>query len=182
MNTIKVLLFSIIISFNSLGQIAQKTAEPGIEDAWKSIEENGYSIQYPGSWDVDKSGAMGMSFMILSKQTTPQDQFRENVNLIIQDLTGQNINLEKFVELSQDQIKVMFVNLNILENKRMNSGGKEYQRVVYSGDLNQFKFTFQQYCWVVQDKAYILTLTCEAGQFDAYHETGDKIMNSFRFK
>src|SRR5688500_7329913 len=123
MNTIKVLLFSLVISFNSLGQTAQKNAEPGIEDSWKSIEENGYSIQYPDSWDVDKSGAMGMSFMILSKQTTPQDQFRENVNLIIQDLTGQNINLEKFVELSQDQIKVMFVNLNILENKRMNSGG-----------------------------------------------------------
>lgn len=182
MNTIKALLFFAIISFNTFGQTAQKKSQPAIEPTWKSIDENGYSIQYPDSWDVDKSGTMGMSFMILSKQTSPQDQFRENVNLLIQDLTGQNINLEKFVALSHSQIKTMVVDGNILENKTLNSGGKEYQRVVYSGDLNQFKFKFQQYYWVIQDKAYILTLTCEAGQFDTYHETGEKIMNSFNLK
>jgi hypothetical protein len=182
MNTIKTLFFGTIITFSAFGQTAQRNSQPTIEATWKSIDENGYSIQYPDSWDVDKSGTMGMSFMILSKLTSPQDQFRENVNLLIQDLTGQNINLEKFVEISQSQIKTMVVSGNILENKTLNSGGKEYQRVVYSGDLNQFKFKFQQYYWVIQDKAYILTLTCEAAQFDAYHETGEKIMNSFRLK
>jgi hypothetical protein len=182
MNTIKLLFFFAIISLTSFGQTAQKTSQPEIEGSWKSIDENGYSIQYPDSWDVDKSGTMGMSFMIFSKQTSSQDQFRENVNLLIQDLTGQNINLKKFVELSESQIKTMVVNGNVLENKTLNSGGREYQRVVYSGDLNQLKFKFQQYYWVIQDKAYILTFTCEAGQFDTYHETGEKIMNSFIFK
>jgi hypothetical protein len=182
MNKIKILLLCTVVSISAFAQTTQKDPQPTTENSWKLIDENGYSIQYPGSWDVDKSGARGMSFMILSKQTSPQDQFRENVNLLIQDLTGQNINLEKFVEISEGQIKTMVTASNIIENKTMNSNGTKYQRVVYSGELNQFRFKFQQYYWIVNEKAYILTLTCEEGQFDTYHETGEKIMNSFRFK
>jgi len=78
---------------------AQNTTQTDIPDTWKAINENNYAIQYPDSFILDKTGQMGTTFILLSKQTSQQDMFRENVNLMIQDLTGKKISLDKYVEI-----------------------------------------------------------------------------------
>jgi hypothetical protein len=113
---------------------------------------------------------------------TPDDGFRENVNLLIQNLAGLNINLDKFVEISQEQIKTMITNGKLLESRRLNANGKTFHKIIYTGEQGILKFKFMQYYWVEHERAYILTFTSEAGQFDLYRDTGEKILNSFRFK
>ena len=120
--------------------------------------------------------------MILSKQVTPTDPFRENVNLLIQNLAGYNVTLDQFVDVTKEQIKTMITNSNLVESKRHSENGKTFHKIIYTGDQGVMKFKFQQYYWIQNEKAYILTFTCEAGQFDVYRETGEKIMNSFRLK
>jgi hypothetical protein len=146
---------------------------------WKQLEQNGYSIEYPNDWDLDTSGQMGSSFIIFSKQSSTQDQFRENINLIIQNLTGYTINLDQYTEISLGQIKTMITNGNILESKRLKANGPEFQKVVYTGDQGIYKLKFEQYYWIKNNEAYVLTFTTEVDQFDSYKETGEKILNSF---
>jgi PsbP len=166
---------SLLLSSLSLyGQCAQA-------QSWKSLKENGYSIQYPADWDLDKSGLMGMSFMVLSKQTSSQDRFKENVNLIMQDLTGLNLDLAQYAKISEDQVKSMIANAKILESKQLSTNNKPYHKVIYTGDQGVYKLKFEQYYWVVNNKAYVLTFTCEIDQFDNYRVTGEKILNSFNF-
>lgn len=76
----------------------------------------------------------------------------------------------------------MVTNGNLLESKRLSANGTEFQRVIYSGDQGVYKLKTEQYYWIKNTKAYVLTLTCEINQFDTYKETGEKIMNSFRLK
>lgn len=171
----------LILSLTACGQSEQKKVQKVIENNWKTITENGYSIQYPETWDLDKSGQMGMSFILLSKKSSPQDKFRENINLMIQDLKGMNIDLNKYNEISEGQIKTMITNSNLLESKRVKANDNEFQKVIYSGDEGIYKLKFEQYYWVKNGKAYVLTLTCELDQFDAYKTTGEKILNSFNF-
>ncbi|MBK8807831.1 MAG: hypothetical protein IPO21_14755 [Bacteroidales bacterium] len=175
-------LTSIFFSLIACGQTTQKNVQSDIPDDWKTIDESFFTIQYPDSFELNKSGQMGMSFILLSKQTSQQDLFRENVNLIIQDLTGQNINLDKYVEISEGQIRTMITNGNIIESKRIKTDDLEYQKVIYTGTQGQFKLKFEQYYLIVKQKAYILTLTCETNQFDKYQAIGEKIMNSFKIK
>ena len=170
-------LFFSLITF---GQTAESNAKREIENGWKVLKETNYSIQYPDNWDLNKSGQMGSSFFIFSRQTSPQDKFRENVNLMIQGLQGQKINLDKYVEISEGQIKTMITNGNLIESKRLNLNGHEFQKVIYTGDQGVFKLKFEQYYWVLNGQAYILTLTCEKDQFDNYRLIGEKILNSFR--
>lgn len=170
------LLLTLFMSISAYGQTAQR------ENHGKSINENGYSIQYPDSWDLDKSGQMGMSFILLSKQTSQQDKFRENVNLLIQNLTGQNIDLNKFVEVSEHQIRTMLTKGSLQESKRLNVNGVTFHKIIYTSEQGAFNFKFEQYYWINEEKAYVLTLTCEADQFDNYQETGEKILNSFRLE
>jgi len=180
MNSIKLigLVTLLLIGLSANSQTTQKN----IPGDWKTIDDPDYMIHYPDSFELNTSGQMGMSFMLLSKQTSSQDVFRENVNLLIQDLTGHNIDLDKFVEISEEQIKTMITNGNIIESKRIKSGDSEFQKVVYTGVQGKFNFKFEQHYRVVKSKAYILTLTCESSQFDKYKEVGGRIMNSFKIK
>ena len=177
----KLLLFTQLIWLSSCGQTAQKNSAVEIQKGWKSLNENNYSIQYPEEWNLNQSGQMGMSFILLSKQTSQQDQFRDNVNLLIQDLTGYNLNLDKYLKISEEQIKSMITNSRLIENKRIDANGKSFQKVIYTGDQGIYKLKFEQYYWVKNNKAYVLSLTCEVDQFDAYQAIGEKIMNSFQF-
>ncbi len=177
-----ILLTAIFFSLIACGQKTQKIMQSDIPNDWKTINESGFTIQYPDSFELNKSGQMGISFILLSKQTSQQDLFRENINMVIQDLTEQNIDLNKYVEISEGQIKTMITNGNIIESKRVKADDSEFQKIVYTGVQGQFNLKFEQYYWVVNGKAYVLTLTCEISQFDKYKEVGEKIMNSFKLK
>jgi len=175
-------LSTLIISIVACGQTTQDNAQSDIQNNWKTINETDYIIQYPDSFDLNTSGQMGMSFILLSRQTSQQDNFRENVNLLIQDLKGLNINLDKFVEISVGQIKTMLTNGNLIESKKLRENGVEFQKLIYSGDQGIYKLKFEQFYWVKNEKAYILTLTCEVEQFENYKVTGEKILKSFKLK
>jgi hypothetical protein len=170
------LCFSLVTS----GQTAQKSTVKG--SGWKVLNETSYSIQYPDSWEINKSGQMGSSFFIISKLTSPQDKFRENVNLMIESLQGQKINLDKYVAISEGQLKTVITNGNIIESKRVKSNGHEFHKIIFTGDQGVFKLRFTQYYWVLNGQAYVLTFTCERTQFDNYKLTGERILNSFRIK
>jgi len=171
----------IFLTLSSFGQTNGKN-DVSSQNGWKIINENSYTIQYPDSFDLDKSGMMRTSFVLLSKQTSANDLFRENVNLLVQDLNGQNINLEKYTEISENQIKKMLSNCKILESKNIEIADKKYHKIIYTGDQLNYKLKFEQYYFVDKFKAYVLTFTCEINQFENYREVGEKIMNSFKIK
>ncbi len=149
---------------------------------FKQIIEDDYSISYPNDWELGKSGLMGTSFIVFSPLVSEQDQFRENVNLLIQDLSAYNIDLDMFVEISEGQIKTMIKNGNLLQSERLKKGDQEYQKVIYTGDQGNYKLKFEQYYLVKNNNAYILTLTCETQEFDDYHKIGENILDSFKLK
>ena len=174
-------LLAMCLSLSVCAQIGD-SSETEKEIEWKLLDGDDYEIQYPLNWEIDKSGQMGMSFILLSVQTSPQDKFRENVNLLTQNLTGLNIDMDAFVKISEEQVRAMFRGGKIYESKRLKRNGKSFHKLLYSGSQGSFLFKIQQYYWVENEKAYVLTFTCEAAAFDAYIETGDKIMNSFALK
>jgi hypothetical protein len=102
--------------------------------------------------------------------------------LFIQDLQGKNINLDKYVEISEGQIKTMLINGNLIESKRLSENGTEFQKIICTCEQGVYKFKLELYIWIKNAKAYVLTLNCEIDQFEKYIETGEKIMNSFKLK
>ena len=149
---------------------------------WKTIEDKSYSVKYPSDWEVNSTGMMGTSFILFSPLTETQDNFKENVNLLIQDLSAYDLNLDKYVEISVGQIKTMVTNSNILESKTIKSEFGEYQKMIYTGEQGMFKLKFEQYYWVKNNNAYVLTFTSELDKYLNYKEIGEAILNSFEIK
>ena len=170
----------VLISLTACGQSTKKNEVTTTKNGWKNLNENGYSIQYPENWDLNKSGQMGTSFIILSRVASVQDKFNENVNLMIQNLTGQNINLDKYVQISEGQISTMLTNGKLIESSRQNENNSEFHKFIYTVDQGIYKLKTEQYCWVKNEKAYILTLSCEIDQFEKYKKIGEQILNSFK--
>ncbi len=149
---------------------------------WKSFEGDNYSIEYPADWELNESGEIGTSFILFGPVSSEEDLFRENVNLLIQDLKGYGLNLETFVEISEGQVQTMITDGKIIESTRQTNQALPYQKMIFTGKQGTYDLKFEQYYWVVDDKAYVLTFTCEETQFDNYKTVGEKILDSFQLK
>jgi hypothetical protein len=77
----------------------------------------------------------------------------------------------------------MVTNSVLIESKRISKSDNEYfQRVIYSGDQGLFKLKFEQYYFVVDKKAYVLTFTAEQSEFNKHKESAEETLNFFIIK
>lgn len=158
------------------------TEETTPKTEWKTIDTPDYSIRYPKDWKRESGQDFGTEFMLMSARTSPQDEFKENINLVVQDLSNTNLDLEKYTAISEEQIMEGMENAKIIRSERSNKHGETAQRIIYSGIYEKRALKFEQYYWIKNSKAFVLTLTCEAEQFDDYKEVGEEILGSFRLK
>lgn len=146
---------------------------------WKTLEDSELMIKYPGNWEINQSGIAGTKFILFSPHSQ-SPAFRDNINLIIQDLKGQNIDLKKYVEISTDQIKQLITNGKILSSETTTANPKH--KIIYTGSQGQLNLKWQQYYWVKNEKAYVLTFTADQNSFDKQMESVNQIMDSFKIK
>lgn len=165
---------SLVLSLNSFGQ--------NKETSWKTINDNTYSIQYPDNWELNTDKSMGTSFILFTEQTSSEDKFRENINLSIQNLEGYNLNLDAYVAISEEQISKMVTNGIIIDSKRLNTNNTEFQKIIFTGKQGLFQLKFVQYYFVKDEKAYVLTFTCEEIQYEKYKIIVEQILESFLLK
>jgi len=158
-----------------------KTEKATVEKVagWKNFAKDNYTIQYPSDWTLDESGSMGTSFFLFSPIESETDKFKENINLLIQNLAGQNLDLDKYTAISEEQIKTLMQGAEIVESKRIKTGSDEYHKLIYSGYQEANHLQFEQYYRIIGDKAYILTFSSEKDKFASTAPLGEKIMNTF---
>ena len=149
---------------------------------WQTLTGEAYSISHPANWEANSSGLMGTQFMIFSPLSNSLDQFRDNVNLVIQDLSGFEVNLDLFVEASEGQIANLINNGKLLSSDRQQLGEQPCHRFVYTGTQGIYQLKFEQYCWVIDHEAFILTFTSEEKEYDQFQPIVAEIFKSFQLK
>ncbi|MEZ4951366.1 MAG: hypothetical protein R2784_18560 [Saprospiraceae bacterium] len=121
------ILCSFLLSFTLFSQEDYKANE------WSTLNHDEYSIQYPSDWELNESGMMGTAFIFLSSIEGESDQFRENVNMVIQDLQGEKVTMDQFVELTIQQLQNLINDVNIQYSERVEKNGGEFHRMIYTG-------------------------------------------------
>jgi len=149
-------------------------------DALTLMDQPDFALSYPASWSFDQSGQAGTKFILFTGQNN--SGFRDNTNLIIQDLKGSGFDLDKYVTLSEGQVKTMITNSQIIESKRLKSKFGEFQEVVFTGDQGVFHLKWRQRYWVKGEKAFVLTLTTSQATYEQYTQVGQKLFDSFKLK
>jgi hypothetical protein len=150
------------------------------KDAWTSMDQSDFALSHPAGWSLDQSGQAGTKFILFTGQSN--SGFRDNVNLIIQDLKGSGFDLDKYVTLSEGQVKTLITNSQIIESKRVKSELGEFQEVIFTGDQGVFNLKWRQRYWLKGEKAFVLTFTASQATYDQYKQISQKLFDSFHVK
>ena len=181
-------IVSTIVLFFAYTAYAQTGAKDSINNSaaeteeWKKTDFRSYSIEYPVTWTLNELCGNMTNFCLFSPVKDGNDEFSENVNLIVQDVGFSKMNLDQYTQISLNQLEYVIPNSKLIESRKMKGTTGDYQKVLYTGDYNGFHLEFEQYYWVIGDNAYVLSFTCEESEFSDYQATGERILNSFLFK
>ncbi len=149
---------------------------------WLTLDNSAFEIKYPNDWESNNSGLAGTTFILFSELTDANDKFRDNVNLIMQDVAGYNLTLEGYIEISLTQLPSIVPGSKVLVNETLNTEDGPFQKLIYTGKQGEFDLKFEQYIWLVEEQVFVLTLTCEIDTFEQYQKVGEEIMESFIIK
>jgi hypothetical protein len=172
MNLKTILILSIV--FMSRICVAQERASADTA----SFSKNNFTIRFPASWRIDSSGLMGSQVFLFSPLENPADQFRENVNVLIQDLAGSQVDLQRYKEITESQIDQMVTDGKLLESNIVKSDRPHY-KVVYEMRQGKFLLRIISLCYIRDEKAYLVTFTSELAKAELYNKTGDLILATF---
>jgi serine/threonine-protein kinase len=154
-----------------------------IPEDWQRLDSHMFSIQHPDTFEMDISTIMqGLNFVLSAPKSSPDDLFRENISLAIQNLGGLNISLDYFVDFSKNQIEQQIFNGYVVESKRVRANNSEFHLLIYTGRHGHFNLKWMQHIMIKNERAYVLTFTAEQDRFDNYAEVAAKIMNTFKIR
>jgi hypothetical protein len=148
------------------------------EFASHSDSKNGFTIQYPMDWEK-QVGALGSAVLILSPREGDSDQFRENVNVLVQKLPDR-MTLDQYTKLSLDQAPKLITRFDLLDQGSTQVAGRPAHRVHYRGEQGAFLLEWEQVWTVLGGQAFILTYTAERDRYSTYLRPAEAMFASFR--
>src|SRR6187397_2716847 len=119
---------------------------------------------------------MGTEFFVFSPLENETDKFSENVNGLIQDLSGQIIDLEKYKQITEKQLADMATDGKVFESSIIKADGKEYFKIIYAMTQGKFRLKITTVCFIKNDKAYLATFSAELDKYEQYKKTGEEIL------
>lgn len=148
---------------------------------WREYNNEIFNISYPSNWSFDNSGINGTEAFISSELEGISDLFSENVNLIVQDLSNQNIEMSEYITLTRNQLSQLnATNIKISKIENTKYGPESNLEYEYKYDILSLKT--KQRVIIHKEKAYVITYSATVSDFDKYQTIADRILSSFNFE
>ena len=146
---------------------------------WVDFYKDSFHLKYPENWLPDTSGKMGTRLFVFSPLENEEDKFAENINVIIQELSGKDIDLIAYKKLTETQITEYATDPEMYESTIINSGKGEYYKVSYAMTQGKLRLKIISYCLIKNQKAYLITFGSEVDKYEKYKTISEEILNSF---
>ena len=137
----------------------------------------GIKVNYPFDWSIKENiGVVAVVF--LSSKSGSSDQFQENVNIIVQDISSESITLKKYTESNMDDIKKN-PDASLIDSGEMTLGGSPGYKVVYSAKKSPFNLQVFQAWTIKNSKIYLISYTAEVSKYQDHLNSVIQMLNSF---
>lgn len=138
-----------------------------------------FQIQYPHNWEKDEN-IQGAVVMFKSPKESTDDTLQDNVNILTEDLQGENYTLQEYSDLSINNIKAYILNANIINESNITLNGQNAHLVIYTGTSNGLNLKWRQAWTIKNGTAYIITFTAQEKDYSKFERTAQDIMSSFK--
>lgn len=140
----------------------------------------GVEINYPMDWDIMEN-YMGTVAIFLSPQENPNDDFRDNANIVVQDLSGMSMDLEQYNSLSMTQLQQLITKFKVIEPISITMlAGIPACRIKYQGKQGKLKLQWYSIWTIMDNAAYVVTCTAKQDSYNKYLPIFNEMISSFR--
>jgi hypothetical protein len=167
-------LLTVLLASFDCGCAAQK--EPGRYHS----KESESSIKLPDSWET-REGVMGTAVIALSPREGATDEFRENVNVVVEELPS-GMALEGYIEASLSNMRKLATDYNQVEDGRTTIDGVDASRLVYTHRMGQLDLQCLLYIIVKGRRGYNVTCSALQDTFETHRGRFEEIVATFRFE
>lgn len=143
-------------------------------------KKKGFSIKFPGDWEK-KENYLGAVVFALSPLENQEDQFRENVNIIVEDIHD-DTKPKDYYQTSLSELKKSVSDFVMHENGYTSINRINMKRGIFSYRLEGFRIKTLQYAYIQERRGYIISFTSIPDNFPEYRSQFEKIAQSFRLE
>lgn len=151
-------------------------------EEWKTLDTTVFSIQYPADWILDLSGAQGTTFILSPPASKRNDGFQENINLNSQNLSEYGLDLDSYANLIFGQLRQRIAGFQVVSMDKNNAASPPYYKMIYQAEQDGHELQLEQFYWMVDGEAFLLTFTAEREKFPNAQLLCEKIMSTFTIK
>lgn len=146
---------------------------------YKSTTEN-FTVDYPEAWQLNENFSPQIVMMAISPRESDNDDFSENINVVVDptDLTG--ITVEHYRDLSAEGIKSMLASVKVdsVGIDKVKSG-MQAGTIIYNYKAAGFNLKVLCYLFIIDNKGYVITCSAKASDFDKYSGFFLRVCKSF---
>ena len=136
----------------------------------------GFSVQFPVDWTKPED-VPGTAIQFFAPSQDPTDSFRENLNIIVQDL-GQRLTLEEYSQPYLEQLQI--VADSGIQLSDVTLAGLPAKQAAFTKSVQDKSVDFRQIWTVKEQRAYILTFTSETSKSAQYTGIFTQMATSFK--
>ncbi|MDD5347916.1 MAG: PsbP-related protein [Candidatus Omnitrophica bacterium] len=164
----------------ALMMVASAAGTPVFAASLKVFKHNQlkYSVSYPADFLLKQLGS-GVSFS--SPDTDKKFGFAPSVNIVSQKFGSAVPALADFYKKAKEPLVERKPPVKIIEEKKDKVAGIDSQRLVYASKEKKANFKFLQQIFIRKGRAYVITYTALAEQYDRYLPAAKAIIRSFEF-
>lgn len=155
------------------------SGQPPKTSDFLTYEDTTYKIKidYPRDWKQTENEQTVVAFV--SPKTSEDDMFSENLNLIMNDLSGQGLTLDTYTEVVKEQLLKTYDGIIMEESGTATLAGQPAYKVVYTVPSEKTTLKIMQ-VWIIKDDvSYVITFVADEEAYTDYMGTVQKMLNSF---
>ena len=139
-----------------------------------------FQIRYPADWSFNEN-VNGATVIFYSPLDNQLDFFKENINIVVQDISASPMTLEEYSKVAVDQMKLVFgKNMEIKELSNTTVNGLPAKKLVFVGKGPQAELKYMSVWAMDNSTVYQLTYLAVASQYDKYLWKILAMINSFK--
>lgn len=142
--------------------------------------EKGFTISLPGGWE-QKKDVMGAVIVAISPLEGPKDIFRENVNVVVEDLATP-MSSKDYFNNSVRVLKQLFKDFKLEKQGVAKINNRDFHWSMFTHRLGEVKAKVLQYMVVNGKRAYVITCSATPDAFKHYQARFEESAKSFRFE
>lgn len=166
-----------------LTAVATCNAEETKKKALDNTPFNGrdYELKFPDTWEINSSGMMGTDVIGLTPMEGNDDNFRENINVVLENLP-EGITAQEYLDANITNMKKTFGLPEDAKFEKVKVGSCDGYHLHYSLKMGNYELDNDVYIVVVKNAAYIITCSNEKGKRDKYKKEMDGVVKTFKLK